>query len=78
MPIASGVVVPVDMALKQQLADDLGQRTEVEISGVGPLGIAVVLETASMDAMTSLTGQIAGRHDVMDLQMTYCNWEDQP
>lgn len=77
MPIASGVVIPVDLERQQRLAEQLGNEPGIEISGIGPTGIAVVLESETMAAMTSLTSKVVALPDVVDLRMTYCNWEDQ-
>lgn len=77
MPIASGVVVPADAEQAHLLAEQLGTEPGVEISGVGPVGVAVVFESETMDALNKLTGKIKQRADVVDLQIAYCNWEDQ-
>lgn len=76
MPIAGGVVIPVQVEASQDLAERLGAQAGVEVSGVGPAGIALVFESDTMEAMNRLTSMVRERKDVADLQMTYCNWED--
>lgn len=76
MPIAGGIVVPVQKDAGQNLALSLTQETGVEVSGIGPGGIAVVLERASMAGVTGLAERLAARTDVAAVQVTYCNWED--
>ncbi len=73
MPIAGAVVSAADLEGKQQLAGLLGAEPGVEVSGVGPIGIAIIVETETMKALTSLTKKIKQRPDVADLRMTYCN-----
>lgn len=76
MPIASGVIVPSVPEQQQQLVDRLNAHESIEVSGIGPKGIAVVFEESDMSKMTKLTKAVAEWDDVADLQMAYCNWED--
>ena len=75
MPIAGGVIIPQQES-STELAEQLANETGVEVSGIGPGGIALVFETETMDGMTQLTRRIRARRGVADLQMTYCSWED--
>jgi nitrate reductase NapAB chaperone NapD len=77
MPIGGALVITVNKQNLQGLAGSLEAEPGVEVNGVGPAGIAITVESASMKEMTRLTAKIRGRMDVADLQVTYCNWEDQ-
>ncbi len=76
MPISGAVVIVSDLQEKQSLASELAAEDGVEVSGIGPAGIAIIVETKTMDEMTCLTSKIKHRSDVKDLEVTYCNWED--
>jgi len=76
MPIASGVIIPQQPKASNELADLLAVEKGVEVSGIGPHGVALVFEADTMNDMTYLTKRIRSRQDVADLQMTYCSWED--
>lgn len=77
MPIAGAVVTAANSEGGQDLAGLLVSEAGVEVCGIGPAGIAIIVESDSMDGLTSLTKKIGQREDVADLRMTYCNWEDQ-
>ena len=77
MPIGGAVVIAMDMKNQQQLANLLEAELGLEVSGVGPTGIAIIVESETMKEMTSLTNNIKQLKDVADVQVIYCNWEDQ-
>ncbi len=75
MPIASGVLVAVSSDREDSLVERLKQHEAIDVSGVGPKGIAIVLERSTMQEMTNLTKELAAWEDVRELQMTYGNWK---
>jgi len=76
MPIAGALVIAVEMAHQQELADQLAAESGVEINGVGPVGIAITVETETMKEMTCFAAKVKQLEHVADFQLTYCNWED--
>ena len=77
MAIAGAVVVvgqPEDVAVVQARLSDI---PEVEVRGVGPKGIAVVIETENSRQMQKLSERINGWDEVIDFQVALVNWEDE-
>jgi len=76
MPIASAVIVPVENENREMVAERLRRLSDVEVSGVGAKGVAIVLEGESIDEMKKLSRRIADWDEVLEFQLAYLNWED--
>lgn len=76
MPIASAVVVPVKPQAGEALAARLQTLEGVEAGGVGPRGVAVVMERKTVDELKRLSEAISAWEEVADFQLAYFNWED--
>ncbi len=77
MAIAGALVVPVDEESTPTVQARLEGLAGVEVQGVGPKGIAVVLEGADTKSLEKISKAVLDWHDVADFQLGYCNWENE-
>ncbi len=75
MAVAGAVVVPVGDAAAAVLADRLARLPGVEVQGIGPRGVAVVLEAPHTKDLERLSEDVLAWEEVADFQLGYCNWE---
>ena len=76
MAIAGAVVLPVQREMEDQIVQKLSSLKEVKIEGIGEKGIAVVLETASMEEIRHISEQISHWEEVVGFHVVYVNWEE--
>ena len=76
MTIAGAVVIPVDMQNSELLADKLGKLAHLEIQGIGPQGIAVVMEGKNPDHVKSISENITGWQEGLQVELASLNWEE--
>ncbi len=75
MAIAGAVVIPVNDAAAAELAARLAKLPGLEVQGIGPRGIAVVLEAPQTKDLERLSEEVLAWEEVADFQLGYCNWE---
>lgn len=76
MPIAGAVVVPAGEKCEKKLTRRLATLDQVSIEGVGDKGIAMTLESDTMDSLRELSDLIGEWEEVLEVQLAYVNWED--
>lgn len=75
MPVSGVVVVPA-RGKEKGLVEKLDALPGVEVQGVGPNGIAAVLEADSSEELQRLSETIEEWEEVVDFQLAYFNWDD--
>jgi nitrate reductase NapAB chaperone NapD len=75
MPVSGVVVVPAK-GKEKDLVEKLDALPGVEVQGVGPNGIAAVLEADSSEELQRLSETIEEWEEVVDFQLAYFNWDD--
>lgn len=75
MAIAGAVIVPVQRKLGELLKERLSALQGVEVRGVGPKGVATVMEAPDTRSLQKMTEDIAGWEEVIDVSIGYINWE---
>jgi nitrate reductase NapAB chaperone NapD len=73
----SGVVVIPALGKENDLIERLDALPGVEVKGVGPKGIAAVLEADSTDELQRLAEDIEQWVEVVGFKLAYFNWEEQ-
>lgn len=76
MAIAGAVVLPVQKKWEDQIIEKLGSLKEVQVEGVGEKGIAIVLETNTMEELRDISEQIGHWEEVVAFHVVYVNWEE--
>jgi nitrate reductase NapAB chaperone NapD len=76
MPIAGAVVTPIKREFEETLTERLSSLDEVSVQGVGDKGIALLLESDSVDSLHRTSEAISKWDEVADFQLAYLNWED--
>jgi nitrate reductase NapAB chaperone NapD len=76
MPI-SGIVVVSVLGKEQDLIERLDALPGVEVKGVGPKGIAAVVEADSTDELQRLAEDIEQWVEVVSFKLAYYNWDEQ-
>jgi|Deesub1362A_J573_1020465.scaffolds.fasta_scaffold00373_9 nitrate reductase NapAB chaperone NapD len=77
MAIAGAVVVPVRKEFEEILKGRLNSLKGVEVHGIGENGIAIVMEAEDMDRLRQLSEEIEQWKEVIDLRLSYINWEEE-
>jgi nitrate reductase NapAB chaperone NapD len=76
MPIAGALVMPVKQENVAGLQSKLTAVSGVEVEGIGPKGIAIVLEAVSVSELKKISCDIEKWDDVLEFELAYLNWED--
>jgi nitrate reductase NapAB chaperone NapD len=77
MAIVGAVVVVVQQELTASVQDRLRTIPGLEVQGVGPRGIAVVLESTDTGELRSVSENIESWEEVLDFQLALLNWENE-
>lgn len=75
MAIAGAVIVPVQRQLGELLEKKLSALQGVEVKGIGPNGLAAIMEAPDTRGLQKMTEDIAGWEEVIDISIGYINWE---
>lgn len=76
MAIAGAVVVPIGELERETLLGKLKELKGVTIEGIGPRGIAIVLEGESNSELETLSKKINDWDEVLIFELVYLNWEE--
>lgn len=75
MAIAGALVVPVEPESEQGLKKKLSSLSGVTVEGIGPKGIAIVLEADDVRSLKKTSIDIEKWDDVLEFELGYLNWE---
>jgi nitrate reductase NapAB chaperone NapD len=73
----SGIVVVAFRGHEEDVAKKLATLAGVEVRGIGSRGIAAVMEARSVEALRTLSEEIAGWEEVLDLQLAYVDCREE-
>jgi nitrate reductase NapAB chaperone NapD len=76
MAIVGAVVVPVKQEFTTNVKERLGTVPGLEVQGVGPKGIAVVLESTDTRELRTISEGIESWEEVLDFQLALLTWEE--